>query len=66
MFGDLSAGTFRWGIADHARLLIMLSARKTALDLNTECIEVNSITEHRLHCHVIACQLGSGKFQNSG
>lgn len=38
-------GTFHWGSADHARLLIhfhhMLSARKTALDPNTEYIEVN-------------------------
>lgn len=48
MLGDLSPGTFRWGTADCARLLIhfhhMLSARKTALDPNTECIEVNNIT----------------------
>lgn len=48
MLGDLSPGTFCWGTADHARLLIhfhhMLSARKTSLDPNTECIEVNNIT----------------------
>lgn len=48
ILGDLSPGTFCWGTADRARLLIhfhcMLSARKTSLDPNTECTEVNSIT----------------------
>lgn len=47
MLGDLSPGTFHWGTADCARLLIhfrhMLSARKTSFDPNTECIEVNSL-----------------------
>lgn len=48
MLGDFSPGTLHWGTAYHARLLIhvrhMLSARKTSLDLNTECIEVNNRT----------------------
>lgn len=48
MLGDLLPGTFHWGTADCARLLIhfrhMLSARKTSFDPNTECIEVNNIT----------------------
>lgn len=48
MLGDLSPGMFCWGTADHARLLIhfhhTVSARKTSLDPNTECIEVNNIT----------------------
>lgn len=47
MLGDLSPGTFHWGTADCAGLLIyfhhVLSARKTSLDPNTECIEVNNI-----------------------
>lgn len=47
MQGDISPGTFLWGTADGAKLLIhfpkMLSARKSSLDHNTECIIVNRI-----------------------
>lgn len=47
MGGDVSPGPFHQGTADRARFLIhfpkMLSARKSSLDHNTECITVNKI-----------------------